>query len=117
MPVVVHDEEILVNHGDAKFYFAPVALSDLLQMSGVGVEGLPDKKQAVKDFMVLLPTKIKRWENVVDSKEQPLECTPENFNRLPALVAMEVINKFANASGLSEDFEKNSGERSNENAS
>lgn len=115
MPVVIHDEEILVKCGDASFYFSPITLADLFQL-GVGQDALPDKKRAIQEFLAVLPTKLVRWENVVDSQGNPIECSPQNFQRLPALVAMNIINKFAEASGLTEDFEKNLEERSNKSA-
>lgn len=117
MPVVIRDEEILVEHEDAKFYFSPVTLADFFQMPGINQEGIPDKAEATKEFLNILPTKIVKWEGVVDSKGDPVECTPENFIKLPAMAAMSIINKYANASGLSGEFEKNLEGRSNESAS
>lgn len=107
MPIVVQDEEVLIEVEDAKFRFSPMTLEEVFGLSGFTPEGLVDRDAVIKNTLDLFPAKLKSWENIVDKDGKPLECTPENFKRLPAAVGMKVIRLYQAACGLTEDFEKN----------
>ena len=49
----------------------------------------------------VLQTALKSWEGVVDSKGEPLPCTPENIDALPvnaAAAIFEFVSSLSNAS-------------------
>lgn len=108
MPITISDKPIVVEVEDAKFYFEPLTLGDLLDIPGVEADALSDRKTSAKAFLDLLPKKLKKWENVINDKGEALPCTPENFKRLPGGIAVSVITKFTDLTGLSGELEKNS---------
>lgn len=107
MPIVLQDEDIIIDVGEGQFVFSPLSLNSFL---GIAERGELEKFSK-EQFMELLLGNLKSWKGIVDVEGKEAECTPNNFmKRLPGGVALIVIKKYADACGITEDFEKNFGE-------
>jgi hypothetical protein len=106
MAITLATEDVVVDmpEAEAKFVFEPMSVEAFLN--------LPMGREAIdqKVFLEAVILRLKSWEGVVDKDGNPVECSADNFKKIPGAIGMLIIKRYADASGVTEEFEKKFGE-------